>query len=288
MPTVSLNGLELHYESTGDGPPVVFCHEFAGDYRAWDPQVRGFARLYRCITYCHRGFPPSSVPTDPDAYSQDWLIADLLGLMDHLGLTEVHLVGFSMGGSVVVNFALRYPERCRGIVVVGTGTGTTNRARFEQDVERTVALIREHGMQAFADTYGRGPSRLPYLRKDPAGWAAFHAQLAEHSATGQALTMLGVQLRRPTIYDLEAELDNLRVPTLIVAGDEDEPCLEPSLFLKRRIRGSGLLIVPQTGHAVNLEEPALFNSAVLDFLRLVEAGRWATRPSVSTSLLPEV
>jgi len=286
MPRAALNGVELYYESTGDGPPVVFCHEFAGDYRAWAPQVRAFARLYRCITYSHRGFPPSSVPTDHLAYSQDLLIADLLGLLDHLELGRAHLVGFSMGGSLVLNIALRYPERCHGIVVVGTGAGTTNRERFELDVARTVALIREQGIAAFADVYGRGPTRLPFLRKDPAGWAVFRAQLAEHSADGQALTMLGVQLRRPTVYDVGPALRGLRVPTLIVTGDEDEPCLEPSLFMKRSIPSSGLLVVPQTGHAVNLEEVALFNTAVLDFLRLVEAGRWAERSEVSPSLLP--
>src|SRR6185503_15579205 len=153
----------LFYETTGDGPPVVFCHEFAGDYRAWAPQVRAFARLYRCITYSHRGFPPSSVPSDPAAYSQDLLIGDLLALLDHLDIPQADLVGFSMGGNVVLNFALRHPERCRAIVVVGTGAGTVNRERFEQDVERTVGLLRNEGIQAFAEIYARGPTRLPYL-----------------------------------------------------------------------------------------------------------------------------
>src|SRR3954468_14520183 len=115
MPHVALNGVELYYESTGDGPPLIFCHEFAGDYRSWAPQVQAMSRLYRCITYCHRGFPPSSVPSDPAAYTHDLLIDDLLGLMDHLELRQAHLVGFSMGGNVVLNFALRHPERCRGI-----------------------------------------------------------------------------------------------------------------------------------------------------------------------------
>jgi pimeloyl-ACP methyl ester carboxylesterase len=286
MPHVALNGVELYYESTGDGAPLIFCHEFAGDYRSWSPQVQAFARLYRCITYSHRGFPPSSVPSDPAAYSQDVLIEDLLGLMDHLDLRQAHLVGFSMGGNVVLNFALRHPERCRGIVVVGTGSGTVNRERFEQDCARTVALLRTQGIQAFADIYGRGPTRLPYLRKDPLGWQVFHDRLAEHDATGQALIMEGVMLKRRTIFQLESELVELRVPTLVMTGDEDEACLDPALFMKRKIPGCGLLVVPQTGHAINLEEPALFNAAVLEFLRFVEAGRWAERASVTTSLLP--
>src|ERR1700716_3237568 len=131
MPHVAVNGVELYYEDCGTGQPVVFCHEFAGDYQAWEPQVRAFDRLYRCVTYSQRGFPPSSVPKDPEAYSQDILIEDLRALVDHLGLDSAHFVGFSMGGSVVLNFALKYPERCRTIAVVGAGSGTPNRAPFE-------------------------------------------------------------------------------------------------------------------------------------------------------------
>jgi pimeloyl-ACP methyl ester carboxylesterase len=187
---------------------------------------------------------------------------------------------------MVLNFGLRYPELCRATVVVGAGAGTTNRERFERDIEQTVNVLNTQGIQAFARIYAEGPSRQPFKRKDPFGWAVFRQQLAEHDATGQALTMLGVQRNRPTIYDLEPELPGCRVPTLIVIGDEDEGCVDPAVFLKRRIASAGLLIVPQTGHTVNLEEPALFNEAVLEFFRLVEAGRWATREAVTTSMLP--
>jgi pimeloyl-ACP methyl ester carboxylesterase len=98
--------------------------------------------------------------------------------------------------------------------------------------------------------------------------------------------MLGVMRRRPTIFALDAALRQLEVPTLIVIGDEDEPCVDPAVFMKRQIPSAGLLVVPQSGHAVNLEEPALFNAAVLEFFRLAEAGRWARRTSVTTTLLP--
>jgi pimeloyl-ACP methyl ester carboxylesterase len=281
------NGVELYFEDTGAGVPVVFCHEFAGDYRSWEPQVRAFGHLYRCITYSYRGFPPSSVPQNPSDYSQDALVEDLRALLTLLDIDSAYLVGFSMGGSMVLSFGLRYPELCRAIVVVGAGAGTTNRERFERDIDQTVAILRTDGIQQFARTYAEGPSRQPFKRKDPFGWERFRQQLAEHDATGQALTMLGVQRNRPTIYDLEPDLPGCAVPTLIVIGDEDEGCVDPAVFLKRRIPSAGLLVVPQTGHAVNLEEPALFNSAVLDFFRLVEAGRWAQRASVTTSMLPE-
>jgi pimeloyl-ACP methyl ester carboxylesterase len=264
----------------------VFCHEFAGGYRSWDPQVRTFGRWYRCITYNHRGFPPSSVPDDPEAYSQDLLIEDLRALMEHLGLEQAHLVGFSLGGSVVLNFALRYPRMCRAIAVVGTGAGTTHVERFQSDIDHTVELLRTRGMEGFIETYTEGPTRLPYKRKDRYGWEEFRRQLADHSPVGQALTMLVVMRRRPTIFALEDHLRQLEVPTLVVIGDEDEPCVDPAVFMKRHIPCAGLLVLPQSGHAVNLEEPARFNAAVLEFFQLVEAGQWARRTGVTTSMLP--
>jgi uncharacterized protein len=210
MPRASVNGVTLHYEVTGEGFPLVFSHEFAGDGRSWAPQVRHFARLYRCVTYNHRGFPPSSVPETPGAYSQDLLVEDLRALLRHLDIAQAHLVGLSMGGNVVLNFALRYPELCRAAVVAGCGAGTTDRERFEDNVRRIVELLTAEGMEAFARIYSEGPTRLPFKRKDPAGWAEFREQLAAHSALGSALTMRGVQLRRPTVFSLAERLGGHR------------------------------------------------------------------------------
>jgi len=285
MPRAALNGVELYYEETGSGYPVLFCHEFAGDYAAWDPQVRAFGRLYRCITYSQRGFPPSSVPADPDAYSQDVLIDDLRALVEHLGIRQAHFIGFSMGGNVVLNFALRHPQLCRAIVVAGTGAGSTNRDAFERDIKRAVALMRGSGMRAFADRYAEGPTRQPFKRTDPYGWSVFRERLSAHAADGQAFSMERVMWRRPTIFSLEDRLSRLAVPTLVAIGDEDEPCVDVAVFLKRTVPAAGLLVLPQSGHTINLEEPALFNAAVLEFLRLVEADRWPRRPGVTTSLL---
>ncbi|MFI5268216.1 MAG: alpha/beta fold hydrolase [Chloroflexota bacterium] len=286
MPTANVNGLDLYYEVAGDGFPVVFCHEFAGDHRSWAPQVRYFSRLYRCVTYSQRGYPPSAIPARAEEYSEDLLIEDLRGLFREMGIEQAHVVGFSMGGSVVLNFGIRYPELCRSIVAAGAGSGSINREQFERDVAGVVELIRTGGIEGFAQVYADGPSRQPFKRKDPQGWGEFREQLAEHSPVGQAHTIVGVQLNRPTLLTLEKELDQLEVPTLIMVGDEDEACVEPGVFLKRHIRSSGLVFFPQTGHTLNLEEPALFNQLVEGFFRMVEAGKWATRQITSTSLLP--
>jgi len=276
VPHVEVNRVGLFYETAGDGFPVIFSHEFGGDSRSWAPQVAFFDRWYRCITYNHRGFPPSAVPQALDAYSQDLLIEDLRGLLRHLGIDQAHLVGLSLGGNVVLNFALRYPELCRGIVVAGTGTGSIHREQFERDVEQNAITLMQGGMAAFTPAYTVGPTRVTYQRKDPRGWQRFIDGFNEHSAVGSALTQRGVMLRRPTIFALEERLRKLNVPALIVVGDEDEPCVEPAVFMKRTIPGAGLLVLPQTGHTVNLEEPEAFNEATRDFFRLVELGRWTT------------
>lgn len=286
MPHAQVNGVKLYYEVTGDGPPIVFCHEFAGDYRSWQPQVEAFSDEYRCITYSHRGYPPSDVPEDVDSYTQEILVEDLRGLLDHLGLERAHVVGLSMGGNVALNFALTHPQRCLTTVVAGCGAGTVEREQFERDNDRVVKYLQTSGMAAFATMYAEGAARVTFKQKDHAGWELFREQLAEHSATGSALTMAGVIRHRPTIFALKDRMNQLTVPTLIVVGDEDEPCIEPGIFMKRQIATSGLVMLPQSGHTINLEEPALFNQVVRDFHSAVDAGTWATREEVTVSWLP--
>jgi pimeloyl-ACP methyl ester carboxylesterase len=286
MPYAEINGLNIYYEITGSGEPMIFCHEYAGGYRSWAPQVDEFSGDYQCITFNYRGFPPSDVPEDPDLYSQGATIDDLCGLMDYLDIQSAHIVGLSMGGNVALNAALKYPERCRTVVVAGTGGGSTKREVFEKDVQDVVDLLRNGGIEAFADVYSLGAARLPFKAKDPEGWEVFRQELAEHSAIGQELTILGVQYKRPSIFQLEDQLRALTVPTLLIVGDEDEPCIDPGVFMKRTIRSAGLVMIPQSGHTINLEEPEKFNAAVRDFLTNVAEGKWLTREHVTTSLMP--
>jgi pimeloyl-ACP methyl ester carboxylesterase len=285
MPIAFVNGIHLYYEEAGSGDPLLFCHEFAGDCRSWEPQVRYFSRRYRVITYNARGYPPSDVPDDVSAYSQMQAVEDIVSLMRHLQLPDAHLVGLSMGGYAVLHLGLHYPSLARSLVVGGCGYGSVagDRAKFQQDVEQTAMRIARDGMQAMAEFYSRGPTRVQFSDKDPRGWQEFAAQLAEHSAVGSALTFRGVQGQRPSVYDLEAQMRQLQVPTLVIIGDEDEPCLEPALLMKRAIATSGLVVLPKSGHTINLEEPDAFNRAINDFLTAVEAGKWGPRNPASLS-----
>ena len=280
MPTLTTDdGKSLAFEDTGSGTPVVFVHEFAGDLRSWEPQVRHLSRRYRCITYNARGFPPSGVPDDAHAYSQDRARDDVLAVLDALDIERGHIVGLSMGGFATLHFGLACPERARSLVLAGVGYGAEpeQRDRFQDEADATARFLRTRGMAAFAETYAAGPTRVQFRNKDPRGWEEFAGMLAEHSAAGSAHTQQGVQKKRPSLFDLADRMKKLTVPTLIVTGDEDWPCLVPSVFMKRTIPSAGLLVVPNTGHTVNLEEPAAFNTALADFFAQVDAGRWPMR-----------
>jgi pimeloyl-ACP methyl ester carboxylesterase len=133
------------------------------------------------------------------------------------------------------------------------------------------------GAKEFAKIYAEGASRVQFQSKDPRGWREFADRLATHSDVGAANTMRGVQARRPSFYDLEAGLKQMVVPTLVMVGDEDDHCLQPGIFLKKMIPACGLLVLPKTGHTLNLEEPCWFNAFLAEFIAQVETGRWTPR-----------
>jgi pimeloyl-ACP methyl ester carboxylesterase len=281
MPRIAVNDVHLHCEEHGQGAPLVFVHEFAGEAESWAPQLGFFARRYRAIAFNARGYPPSDVPERQEAYSQAQAVEDIRGLLDALGIDRAHICGLSMGGYATLHFGLTYPERARSLVVAGAGYGSgKDREGFRRD---TAAVVERFGagMEAVAEFYSRGPTRVQFQDKDPRGWREFRDRLARGSARGHALTLMGVQMTRPSIFDLGERMEKLDVPTLIMTGDEDEPCLEPALFMKRKIPRAGLVVLPKSGHTINLEEPEAFNRAVLDFLTAVDAGRWPRRNPAS-------
>jgi 3-oxoadipate enol-lactonase len=277
------DGIKLYFEEAGSGTPILFIHEFAGDYRIWEPQMRYFSRRHRCICYSARGYKPSDVPSDVSAYSYKHWISDAVAVLDHLKIEKAHFVGLSMGGYTVVMLGIHQLGRALSLTAAGAGSGS-ERVRTEEFRKQSLALAEQFekvGSAEVARTYGMSPARVSFLVKDPRGFADFNAMFAQHDAKGSANTMRGFQARRPSLYDFEAEIRRISVPTLIVVGDEDEPCLEPSMFLKQWIASSGLAVFPKTGHVVNQEEPALFNRTVDEFLTRAEAGRWPLRDSRS-------
>jgi pimeloyl-ACP methyl ester carboxylesterase len=279
------DGVDLHVEDTGQGIPLLFIHEFAGDHRSWEPQVRAFSRRYRCITYAARGYPPSDVPVDVASYSQDLAVTDAIAVLDALRIERAHVVGLSMGGFTSLHLALRHPDRARSAVVAGVGYGAHPDVRqsFRREAEAIASAFDTEGAASFASRYAEGPARVQFQNKDRRGWEEFATQLAQHSNVGAANTMRGVQRERPSLYDLRDELARVEVPVLLLIGDEDEGCLDANLMLKRTMPSAGLAVLPRTGHASNLEEPELFDRLIGDFLAAVDAGRWSLRDPRSIS-----
>jgi pimeloyl-ACP methyl ester carboxylesterase len=272
------DGTKLFYETVGNGTPIVFAHEFGGNHWSWEPQLNYFARRHQCLTYAARGYAPSDIPAEVEKYSQARAADDIIEVMDAAGFEKAHIVGLSMGAFACLHAALRHPQRILSAVVAGIGYGSEKKheAYFRVNAQQVAASI-ERDVERFAASYAVSASRVQFQEKDPRGWALFASRLAQHSSVGAANTMRGVQLRRPSLYDLQAELSALAAPLLVMCGDEDDHGLLPGIFLKRVVPRSGLCVLPKSGHTLNLEEPAMFNRLVSEFIAQVEAGRWERR-----------
>jgi pimeloyl-ACP methyl ester carboxylesterase len=273
------DNIRLHYEEAGTGTPIIFVHEFAGDWRAWEPQMRHFSRRHRCLTYSARGYHPSDIPKDVSMYSQARAVQDILNVMDAAHIERAHIVGLSMGGFATIQFGLTAPERALSLTVAGAGYAAAKdtQEHYRALSRSTADQFEAIGAKELSKTYALGATRVQLQNKDPRGWEEFATHLGEHDSLGSALTMRGVQASRPSIYDFEEQLKVMNVPTLVINGDEDDQCIQPGIFLKKTLPSCGLLMLPKTGHTINLEEPDYFNLFVSDFIATVEAGRWVER-----------
>ena len=279
MPKIAArDGTRLYVDETGTGTPVVFVHEYAGDYRSWEPQMRHFCRQHRCVTYSQRGYPPSDVPSDPTRYSQDIARDDVIAVMDALSIDKAHVVGHSMGAYTALHVGIHYPERCLSVTAAGCGWGSapdpSKCAAMKALAAETGKMFADEGIAVAAAKYADAPMRQAFKHKDPRGWQEFARMLAEHSAQGHAHTMLNLQLKRPTLWEMEEQLKTFSVPLLVIVGDEDDLCLDGSVFLKRTVPSAALLVIPRAGHTINSEEPAAVNAALSELFAAAESGCW--------------
>jgi len=273
----------LYYEEAGSGTPILFLHEFAADHTNWEPQMRYFSRGHRCIAYSARGYTPSDVPASREVYTCKHFYSDALAVLDHLKIEKAHLVGLSMGSYSSLQIALHAPHRALSMTLaaIGAGSSLDKLEDFRAQCRATAEEFETLGSVKVAEVTREAPGRIPFLVKDPRGHADFYANLARHDAKGSANTMRSFQGARPSIYTMTEAIRKVATPALIICGDEDDNCVEPSLFLKKHLPAAGLTFFPKSGHVLNLEEPALFNEMVERFIALVEAGRWLPRDARS-------
>jgi pimeloyl-ACP methyl ester carboxylesterase len=183
-----------------------------------------------------------------------------------------------MGAYTALHVGITYPQRCLSVTAAGCGWGSTANAATREAMKVLAAdtgkMFAQEGIAAAAAKYADAPMRQAFKHKDPRGWAEFARMLAEHSAEGHAHTMLNLQLKRPTLWEMEEELKTFSVPLLVIVGDEDDLCLDGSVFLKRTAPTAALLVIPRAGHTINSEEPAAVNAALAELFAAAEAGRW--------------
>jgi pimeloyl-ACP methyl ester carboxylesterase len=282
MPHAEAQGARIYYEETGpatsEATPILFIHEFAGDYRSWHGQMRHFGQGWRCITWSARGYPLSDCPDDEQLYGQDFFTRDALAVLDAAGVEKAHVVGLSMGGYTALMLAIAHPDRLISCVAAGAGSGSLNALR-PQFIAESLARAAEFERlgRIDAEAYCLGPTRVQLQRKHPMAWRTFVEHLGQHSAHAAAKTLRRVQAGRTALEDMEAALSRVEVPVLLLVGDEDEPCLDVNLWMKRRMRSARLAMLPGSGHVLNIEEPALFNGLVEQFIGEVERGAWRPR-----------
>ncbi|MCB1548650.1 MAG: alpha/beta hydrolase [Hyphomicrobiaceae bacterium] len=287
MPHAVSEGVRLHFEEAGSGVPILFLHEFAGDHRSWQNQMRHLSRGWRCITFSNRGYPGSDAPEDEAAYGQDIANRDAIAVLDHLNIAKAHVVGLSMGGYTALQLAIHYPNRIIAAVAAGAGAGAS-RVHREAYLKETLANAQRMASAGRIDAEGagRGPTRVQLLGKDPIGWRISVDHMAEHDAQASAKTMRRIQGGRPSLYDLEDKLKAVTAPVLLMIGDEDEPCLDVNLFMKRLMPTAQLMVLPGSGHVINHEEPDLFNLMVERFLGAVDRGTWRPRDPRAAPKVP--
>ena len=264
---IASDGTRLRFETTGSGPALLMAHELGSDARQWRGQVAAFSGRFRCITPNARGYPPSAVPDNDDAYLWDRFASDIGAVMDAAGEPSAVIMGWSMGAYAALQFARLNPGRVRGLMMVGIGSGSPSADMAPWRLQmRDLADTWLDDPRRAARMLAEAPNRQALRRLNPAAFDAWLADLEGHSPQGMARTCRNYQGRRPSLAEFEAEFRALAVPTLIVCGEEDAPCVETSRWLAATLPDARLWEPEGCGHCPNLETPETFNAEVGAFL----------------------
>ena len=255
MAYASVNGVRLYYEEHGRGDTLLLVHGFAGTTEMWKPQVAPFSTSHRFIVYDMRGHGRSDAPESVRDYSAALVVEDQYQLLRRLGLQRCVIGGLSLGGYVTLRFWEKHPEMVRGMVLADTGPGYRNPRGGMEEWNHTrleaAEVLTKQGMEGYlkspyaAGQYYSGPDIM-----------------RNHKPHGLANVALGVM-----ISPLMPALEEIKVPTLIICGARDEGFLAASEYMHKRIKGSEKVIIPDAGHAANLDQPQAFDRAVVDFLQ---------------------
>jgi pimeloyl-ACP methyl ester carboxylesterase len=262
MPYLERDSVRLYYEERGSGPAILLSHGYSATSTMWGPQVAALAPRHRVVTWDLRGHGASDSPDDDSLYSHDLAVADMAALLDRLEIDRAVIAGLSLGGYLSLAFHARFPERTRALVLMDTGPGFKSdeaRERWNATAERTAKGFEEQGLAA-----------LPARREVSAG--------RHRSAQGLARAARGLLAQRDDA--VIRSLPTIRVPTLLLVGADDTPFLAAAEYMASKVPHARHVVVPGAGHAANLDQPAVVNRELLQFLdSLVTVERASSQPS---------
>jgi 3-oxoadipate enol-lactonase len=258
---VTLNGARIHYERSGAGFPLLLIHAGIADSRMWEPQAAALGMHFDMIRPDSRGFGDSELPPMP--YSG---VADMIALLDHLGVKRAHVVGCSMGGTLAIDLALEHPERVERLVLVAAGISGSNLGEQDSplfgDIEAAdkandMAAVNEAEVRLWVDgprrPEGSAPAAVRDLVLDMNGrslntdWSSAESQKIDPPA----ITRLG----------------DITAPTLVIVGDQDLPHASANAeVMVSKIPGARRVEIKDAAHLPSLERPEEFNRLLLEFL----------------------
>ncbi len=244
------DGVEIHYETHGSGPAILLTHGYSSTARMWDGQIAPLSRDHTLILWDMRGHGESDYPQDPALYSEEATVADMAAILDAVGAKQAVIGGLSLGGYMSLAFHRAHRERVKALLIVDTGPG------FRNDEAR----------QGWNDTAMKTAARFERDGLEPLSRASAERSTASHrSADGLVLAARGMLTQRDA--RVIESLPDVKVPALVIVGADDAPFLKAADYMAAKIPGASKALIPNAGHAANIDQPELFNNAVGAFLR---------------------
>jgi pimeloyl-ACP methyl ester carboxylesterase len=272
MGSIALNKMQVGdlavaITDVGDGPPVVLLHGLACGQRMWFHQVRALRSRFRVITYDQRGHGGTDTPAAANGYSAALLARDLVGFLDALEIERAAIVGFSLGGGPALALAASQPHRVSRLVLADVGAGADDPVKIEAMARRWVTLIDQGASDQLVCEMLRSELFRVYARRSTRRRDHMAALIRATPAIGLRFLLTEVLAKRKSLFRLTGVLQTLRVPTLIMVGEQDYVCSKAARLMAQSIPNAELKIIAGSGHMAPLEQPAAFSAALLEFLR---------------------
>lgn len=250
MPMLVRDGVELYYEVHGEGPALLLTHGYSASSRMWAGQVGVLAKHFKTILWDMRGHGRSACPEDSRAYSEEETVADMAALLDAASAETAVVGGLSLGGYMSLAFHLAHPERTRALLIIDTGPGYKNGEARDAWNARALKTAESFEME--------GLGRL-------AKGGAETRNAGHRDARGLALAARGMLAQRDA--RVIESLPHVKVPALVIVGANDAPFLKAADYMAAKIPSAKKAVIPDAGHASNIDRPEIFNSVLLGFLR---------------------